>query len=197
MFYVKPYHQDRRLPKDCINMYTNAKTFHYLVLHLFCKIIESLHPNPPSVCARLPSPLIGFSSPCIIPDRPPALFTIMYVMFLFLVAVLWLLLQMSAPSPPFLLFFVILKPDWAAGGHSHIKITMSHASDLFKCQRSGSPIATNRLTEVETHSARCMQTEYTRVITYRVLTTASLLADLLCKLILSTNVTPVSPGMAC
>lgn len=78
-----------------------------LVLHLFHEIILSFCPNPPLVCVHLLSLLIPFSSPCIIPDRPPALLAIMHVMFLFLVAVLWLLLQMSAPSPPssFPLFF--------------------------------------------------------------------------------------------
>lgn len=58
-------------------------------------------------------------------------------------------------------FFVKQRPGWAAGGHSHIKITMSHPGDLCMCQRVQSQTPHQHTqsqteTHTHTHALRCI-----------------------------------------
>lgn len=98
----------------------------------------------------------------------------MYAYVLFLVALFGFLLEMSEctdlnwqPTLFFIFFSAEEKLHWAAGGPSHMKITMSHTGDLCMCRRLESLTShwhTHNLSQrcimcyCKTHCERCRKT---------------------------------------
>lgn len=131
--------------------------------------------NPPLFLYT--SSLLSFSSLTPVSSKTdPLLFQLLYMPMVFsLSPCSSFLLEMSActdpnclaPAFPFfsLLFFFSVKrrPGWAAGGHSHIKITMSHPGDLCMCQRVQSQHThthAHTLSDGNTLSLRCIIYNY-------------------------------------
>ena len=116
------------------------------ILHCFCKAKWNKYNNF-MLPSRLSFPciyLLSFSSVFFESfQTDPLLFQpLCMLMSFFLSPCFGFLFEMSASADltwqPSLFFFVLFlkpKPGLAAGGHSRIKITMSHPCDLSMCQR--------------------------------------------------------------